>query len=146
MGGERNWPGGALTSPKAILNRILPALHTHYQQASRAGGQPCPGCGRPMPLERWTDSHVGYAAGITMNCAQCSIMDNASLWHLALDTPAAQRFWKQHPRMRAVPSRPVVHAGRPALLGGFVSLEGAARLDVLFDPGDLRVLHTEGTT
>jgi hypothetical protein len=142
VGGERNWPGAALTSPKAILNRLLPVLHTHYQQASRAGGQPCPRCGRLMPLECWTDPHAGYAAGIAMGCARCRVGDNASLWHLALDTPAAQRFWKQHPRMRALPPRTVDHAGRPALLGGFESLTGTARLDVLFDPGDLQVLGT----
>ncbi len=131
----------SLTSPKAILTRALLALHDHYEQAAAAGGSRCGLCGRPVPLRHFSAHDSGYAPGIEMRCPTCGDGDNASLWHLALDTPAAQRFWRRHPRMRALPNHEIEHAGRRVILGGFAARDGAARLIVLFDPARFHVLR-----
>ncbi|MBA3944487.1 MAG: RNA polymerase sigma factor [Herpetosiphonaceae bacterium] len=144
MGGNILGPHGDLKSLKAILTRELLALHEHYEQASIAGGKHCSQCGCAMPLKRCTEQELGYACGIAMLCPICGEADGASLWHLALDTSAAQRFWRRHPRMLALPNSELEHEGRPVVLGGFASLDGTARLDVLIDANTYRVLHTGG--
>lgn len=135
---------GDLKSPKAILTRALLSLHDHYQEASAAGGTRCSQCGHDLPLEQQPSETWGYAPAIRMVCHACGAADNASLWHLALDTPAAQRFWRRHPRMLALPTKTVEHAGSQVVLGGFESVDGFATLRVMFDPTNYRVLQTAG--
>jgi RNA polymerase sigma-70 factor (ECF subfamily) len=144
IGGSPLSSSGDLKSPKAILARALLALHTHYEQAIAQDGERCGECGCVMPLERLTVHEARYPSGIRMVCPCCGTSDNASLWHLALDTPAAQRFWRRHPRMLALPYRAVEHEGKAAMLGGFESLDGAARLHVLFDADTYSLLHASG--
>lgn len=64
-------------------------------------------------------------------CPTCGISDGASFWHLALDLPATQRFWRQHPRIQALPVRVIEIAGGPALLTGFECIDGQSRLEVV---------------
>ena len=144
VGGSPIRLSGDLKSPKAILARVLLALHEHYEQVIAQDGERCGDCGCLMPLARWTAHEAWDAPGIQMVCPRCGTSDNASLWHLALDTPAAQRFWRHHPRMLALPYRAVEHEGKAAMLGGFESLDGAARLHVLFDADTYGLLHASG--
>ena len=144
IGGSAFNSNGHLKSPKAILTRELLALHAHYEQAIAQDGEQCSRCGCVMPLERLRAYEAWDAPGIQLVCPCCGTSDGASLWHLALDAPAAQRFWRRHPRMSALPIRALEHEGRSAVLGGFESLDGAARLHVLFDADTYGLLHTSG--
>ncbi len=81
-----------------------------------------------------------------MACRSCDIDDGASLWHLTLDTPAAQRFWQHHPRMRALPVRDLELDGQPVVSSGFVSVDGSAKLEILSKRDTYEILHVHGDT
>ena len=136
-----------LTSAKSILTRELLDLGVHYGQAQAAAGAPCPRCGAHTPLEQWTPGGAvasGASYGIRLCCAVCGDLNMATLWHLALDTAAAQRFWRRHPRMRALPVREITAGGRPALLSGFESLDAGARFDVVTARDTYQILAIDG--
>lgn len=120
-----------LTSPKAILTRTVLALGQHYDRAQEQGWRACMGCGRALWVECLPLDSEGNDTGIAMACPSCGTIDTATLWHLALDTPAAQRFWRRHPRIRALPAR----EDSGALVGGFESLATGERLRISFDAG-----------
>ncbi|WIG60828.1 MAG: hypothetical protein OJF49_003576 [Ktedonobacterales bacterium] len=130
-----------LTSAKSILTRQLLTLDTHYRHLMTVGTSTCSGCGQRLPMRRWTPESAAsdlipppsplYLHGIYHGCLRCEWGDSATPWHLALDTAPAQRFWRRHPRMRALTTRLLEFDGRPALHTGFQSTDGAARLDLI---------------
>ena len=61
-----------------------------------------------------------------------------------IDLPAGRRFWRRHPHMRALPIREITFEGQPALLTGFESVDGPARLEVISARETLDVLRIEG--
>lgn len=142
IGGGLAEISAGLKSPKVILTHQLLALHEHYARTTAEGGRWCERCRRPVPMAQRPGSPAGCPDGIEITCASCGESDNASIWHLGLDTPAAQRFWKRHPRMTALPGTEVESDGRPALVSGFASADGTARLDVVFDRSTLAVVRT----
>jgi hypothetical protein len=77
-------------------------------------------------------------------CPNCGCYDSASAWHLILDTPEAQRFWRRYPRMRALPVHEVEADGVHALWTGFESVDSAARLVLVSDLRTYRVLDVRG--
>lgn len=144
---------GGLASPKSILTRILAALGAHYSSILEGGDATlegdaarCPACKRPLvlyreiPAEADVPQFVRDFHGLHLVCPACGPADSASLWHLALDHPAALAFWRAHPRMRALPITEVEAQGRPAHVTGFVSADGSRRLDIVSARDDLRVL------
>lgn len=138
----------ALRSPKSILTRQLTALNDRYRLMLDAGESRCDACGRPLPVDRslpddWpVDAGPGF--GLQVRCPTCGVRDSASMWHLALDTPEAQRFWRRHPRMRALPVTGLEFDGRPALRTGFISRGDTARLDVIAERGTYEILRIDG--
>lgn len=133
-----------LTSAKSLLARQALLLGDHYQQAI-ASGERCQRCGALLAVQVWTPENAPFmentAYGIYLPCAQCGADDSASLWHLALDTLTAQRFWRRHPRMQALPIRLISFGGRPALLTGFANYGGSERVEVISDGETLATLH-----
>jgi hypothetical protein len=80
-----------------------------------------------------------------MFCPTCrALSDSASPWHLTLDTAVVQRFWRRHPRMRALPTRALDFAGRPALLTGFESLDTSTRLELIQARTTYEILQVTG--
>ncbi|HUY78104.1 MAG TPA: RNA polymerase sigma factor [Ktedonobacterales bacterium] len=129
-----------LTSPKTILSRSLVKLGAHYTEGLGQGALWCANCGRRSPIHIHHPEHPqpspygsleGIVSGFVSVCPHCGGPDSASLWHLMLDLPQAQRFWRAHPRMRATPERPVEVDGLPAVVTSFESLGDHARLDVI---------------
>lgn len=147
VGGARN-PAllAQVSSPKSILARHCLFLATEYRRAIRRGSEFCDLCGGQATLHHWRDGDpLGpYHHGIYAVCATCGPLDNASAWHLTLDTPEAVRFWRRHPRIRALPIQPVEFAGRPALVTGFESVETAARLEVVSARDTWETLRVSG--
>jgi len=149
VGGAPLPPGAeSLTSAKSILTRTLLQLERHYQGSIAERGARCIHCGRPVALAAWQRERascaVGFEHGIRLSCRTCNVDDHASLWHLALDTAAAQRFWRRHPRLRVLPAQEIDAGGRPAFLTGFVSLGTAARLDLVLARDSYRLIAVDG--
>ncbi|MDQ3614910.1 MAG: RNA polymerase sigma factor [Chloroflexota bacterium] len=139
----------ALTSVKSMLTRELIDLHQYYRQALAEHGGACQSCGRPATLERWSPDEPSSLAnhhpyGIRLLCRACGLESGASLWHLLIDTPVAQQFWRRYPRMRALPVREVEVDGRLAMLSGFASSDSSARLDILSATHTYEILHVDG--
>ena len=82
--------------------------------------------------------------GVLIGCPRCAVLDASTAWHLTLDTPEAQRFWRRHPRMRALPVREVEADGRPALVSGFESSDGQSRVVIVSDRQTYHVLRSYG--
>lgn len=137
-----------LTSFKSILTRELIDLHDWYRQALDERMGWCYGCGHPVAIERWTPHGSSSLAechiyGIQMTCRSCGSENSASLWHLVLDTPVAQQFWRRHPRMRALPVREVEVDGRAVLLSGFASADDGSKMEVLSARETYEILHVD---
>ena len=141
----------ALKSAKSILARQLVDLHAYYRQTLAREGNRCHDCKRPVALERWSPDGPSPRAqqhpyGIQAACRSCGAESGASLWHLLIDTPVAVQFWRRHPRLHALPVREVEVDGRVALVSGFASHDGTARLEIVSASETYDILHIEGAT
>lgn len=58
--------------------------------------------------------------------------------------PAGRRFWREHPRVRAVPDQEVEVDGRRAIVTRMVSLTGSAALVMVLDAETFAVLEVDG--
>lgn len=129
-------PLRGITSYKVMLFRLMAHADSYYQAALTAGAAACSNCGGPARLHR-RPSDAAPAAwrgerGLHLYCASCEAPTSwATLRALVIARPEGRRFWKRHPRIRSLPARAVAVAGRAALLSTFVSVDGAARLEVL---------------
>lgn len=74
----------------------------------------------------------------------CGGYDSETWQSLTWSLPEARRFWKDNPRMRFVPEREVEFGGSPAVVTGFESVMGSARLDVVSLRDTLEVVHING--
>jgi RNA polymerase sigma-70 factor (ECF subfamily) len=131
-----------LSSPKAILTRHLIHAHAHYRSLLAEDECTCPFCGEKIPVRIGSPASA-FTAGVVLSCPRCGCFDDTSLWHLTLDHPAAQRFWRRHPRMHALPITGVEHEGIPALVTGFESRDASARIEVLYSPARYEILHID---
>jgi hypothetical protein len=91
-------------------------------------------------------AQTGQPFGIRMLCDACGDESNASLLHLMLDTPEAQRFWRRHPRMETLPVSEIERDGTTALVSGFASKDGSTRLEIVSARDSLDILHVDGPT
>ena len=137
-----------LSSVKSLLTRHCLYLDVVYRRALFTGRETCPTCGGPMRVsllrpearsQAWP-----FAYGLHLRCPACASEDYASSMHLALDTVAAQRFWRRYPRMRLLPAREVALEGRAALATGFESVDQHGRLDLVLARDTYEVLRVEG--
>jgi len=122
-------------------------LDSDYRTALRRGWDDCSLCGGRGAFRLVTPDEAppGFPApyGIEGFCPRCGAVDGATAWHLALDTVEAQRFWRQHPRIRALPMRAVERDGRPVIVTGFQAVGAPARLDIVADARDYTVLLSD---
>ncbi|HEX3269868.1 MAG TPA: RNA polymerase sigma factor [Ktedonobacterales bacterium] len=144
-------PPGAqgLTNSKSLLARHCLNLGILYRKALTSGrGSNCMRCGSDLVVGQWLpgDALPDRASPYEMfvRCPTCDLLDSGSPWHLSLDTPEAQRFWRRHPRMRALPTQEVETAGRPALVIGYESVTGNERLEIVADRATFETLHVYG--
>lgn len=139
---------GALTSPKALLSRQCLALGETYRGMLAGADERCPACGSPARMTLWQPEDdlpaPIMAHGVHIWCPRCGLIDSATPWHLALDTPQAIQFWRRHPRIRALPVRTLDYHGRPALLTGFESGGDSTRLEIISARDNLETLRVSG--
>ena len=151
VGAARHSPLVAeLSSPKSILTRHCLMLARAYRKSlAKAAVDVCPRCGSPISTQQWMPGEAipvpEWLYGIHMTCAACGVIwDNATPWHLTIDTPEALQFWRRHPRMRALPTREIEVDGRLALITGFESLDDHARLELVSARDTYEVLRAFG--
>lgn len=133
---------------KPAVSRVLGVIHYLYHVLPVNGAVLCPGCREWRPIRRggwpWSLSEWEGPEGIYLWCPQCGTGDGET-WHsLTCSLPEARRFWQEHPRMRFLPVREIEVAGSPAVLTGFESLTGSARLEVVSLRDTCEVLSING--
>lgn len=140
-----------LASPKAILTRHCAANFVGYRAALAGVEVTCPHCGSACAIRQPRPDGSGgtpvtplFVNGVYLACPTCGPMAHVSPWHLTLQAPSALQFWRRHPRMRALPTAEVEHAGRPALVTGFESVQSAARLEIVSARDTYAVLAVSG--
>lgn len=122
---------------RPALRRTTAFSHVFFRDRIRgAGGRPHPGTVRagrtPGGIhEVWIDDAEHRRPRIT-----------TTLSGYALSSPEGRRFWQEHPRIRLTTHHELEAEGEPAVLTGFASTGGAARLDVVVSRASLRVIRT----
>ncbi len=101
----------------------------------------CAGCGRILPLKL---TNVDGGHGLSIWCDRCRASTNTSPLGLALSLPEGRAFWREHPRMSALPDRELESQGEPALVTSFESATDTSRLEVIFSLRDYQVLAVHG--
>jgi RNA polymerase sigma factor (sigma-70 family) len=139
---------GGVTGFKPALNRFAIWMHDYFGHALAHGFVACKGCGRRTPLRMGMPPHappsVRRQRGIHTLCDRCNSSSYESLHGLALDLPQGRRFFRDHPRIVALPEVEVEADGRPALVVRFREVNGGAAYNVLVDRDSYRVLTVGG--
>ncbi|HEU4327034.1 MAG TPA: RNA polymerase sigma factor [Roseiflexaceae bacterium] len=120
---------------RPALNRVAAHSHAFYRAALDSGGAACGGCGGAAQLrytlapDLYPPETLAATRGVHLHCPHCAVVGSISLRMLVLCTPEAQRFWRAHERIRALPEREVVVADQPALLTRLEQVTGSAALE-----------------
>jgi hypothetical protein len=126
-----------LSSHRAALTRLARSAYTFYQQALRNGIAPCRRCGGRAVASRkhFDESSDAFPDPecVGVFCPRCRATATTTLSGLLLCHTETQRFWRNHPRILALPHRRIEYHGLPAILITFVSRDRVARLEVISD-------------
>jgi hypothetical protein len=128
----------------------MTAWDAFFRQARAAGFAPCGRCGyastpRSRLLSQLSGPPTLSTRGVAWRCERCDASGDLHLLSLTLYGPIGRRFWQDHPRIRMLPEREIVAAGRPALLTRFESLTDAASLEVVSAQDSFEILHSCST-
>jgi RNA polymerase sigma-70 factor (ECF subfamily) len=136
---------------KPALARLLAWIHEYYQAQASVGAVRCLRCGRRVPLRFGAapaalrignpPRPLANMRGIYAWCESCEFAAGLEAWwSLTLSLPEVRAYWRQHPRMRALPQREVEHQGYGALVTGFESVTANARIEVIASKTTFAVL------
>jgi hypothetical protein len=122
----------------------------HLIPALPKGQIHCATCGTAVPLYRTMPEHIPRFQddhpGIQYTCPTCDELSYSALSGIAISTPEARQFWKDHPRIQQQPIQRVEHEGRPVMIFEVASIdESKARLAVFFDQQSFELLKVERT-
>ena len=131
---------------RPALNRQLDDLHC-AQAWWLANGRPpwrCRHCGAYVVRGlHWSPLVLTYVS--IAQCPQCGATSGHTGTHGILHAhPAGRRFWREHPRVRAVPDQRVEVDGRPAIVTRLVSVTDTAELAMVLDAETFAVLDVDG--
>jgi hypothetical protein len=131
---------------KSALNRVMAWADPYYRDGLERREVFCYRCRRMAPLLRGPAPDAGASVGADLAfraACSCPAVNNSNLLGTALYTPEGRRFWREHPRIRLAPQRGVETGGREAIVVGYESVTGAARIDTLFarDTFELLAIH-----
>ncbi len=129
---------------KAALNRMSARSHEFYEHGIAGRTAWCWWCGGEAPLRVSAYEELGYRDVLT-DCPRCGRQGGVgTTGAVALHTPQAQAFWREHGRIRTLPGREVEAGGVPAVVSTIESVTGGARLEVVLVRDTLRVIDTQG--
>ncbi|MDR3573955.1 MAG: RNA polymerase sigma factor [Anaerolineaceae bacterium] len=131
---------------KATLTRFADFMYAYIRSGQSSASVPCNCCRRPLPLHYQlpvdTHTYSGFGKrGMSVQCPTCGASSYACIYGFALDTPAAQVFWRLNPRMRTFPEQEIEVDGQPALHIRFQSLVSAVHLDLILSGQNYQVLQ-----
>jgi RNA polymerase sigma-70 factor (ECF subfamily) len=130
---------------RAALSRLAICEYTYYQPALLNGRLPCRACQRTLPLQLNRREHIQQAiqhrCTISATCAGCGADNWTPLSSFVLCLPEVRAFWRDHPRIYALPEREVEVDGRAAILTSFRNVSRSMRLDVLVARDTFAVLN-----
>ncbi len=137
-----------LRSHKPAVSRVLGVIHGMFRVRAAEGTARCPGCGDWLPIRRgtppWVPERFADPDSIYLWHPECGGGDSET-WHsLTWSLPEARAFWRDNPRMRFMPAREIEFGGSPAVVTGFESVTGSARLDVVSLRDTLEVVSING--
>jgi RNA polymerase sigma-70 factor (ECF subfamily) len=145
---ERGEPLHGGKGHRPALSRLMAWADRYFRQALIHDTVPCRMCGRPvsarMGMPHYVPPAMRHLRGMYVACDGCGCASDLSLTGLALWSPAGRRFWRAHPRLRALPEREVEAAGRAVLVTSFESVVDAARLDVVSARDTYEILSVHG--
>jgi len=120
---------------KPAYSRLLAAFGPLYRRALTSQPAPCLACGNQVDVilehDRTTDKHPHAFSQITLHCPVCDWASNKSLAGLVIALPEAQHFWREHPRMKILPSQEIDVQGSLAFLTRLQSVTSKAELTVI---------------
>lgn len=139
-----------LTSFKPALNRVMKNMADHLIPALPQGKIRCETCGTETPLYRTYPSHVPRFQddhpGIHYTCPKCAELSYSALSGIAISTPEARQFWKDHPRIQQQPIQRAEHEGQSVIIFEIASIaDPKARLAVFFAQESFELLKVERT-
>ena len=133
---------------KPATKRLLQWINRYYRPQQETLMAACLRCGRPIPFRHCVpDAYPAgfhHEPGLSNYCATCNISNWSSLDFMLFSLPEAQRFWKEHPRLRTLPQQELEVFGRPALLTTFESITEQTRLDIITSADSFMVLNMHG--
>lgn len=126
---------GNVKTYKPAYARLVTAFAPLYHQALKGNPAPCLACGQPVTVQVEHRSrelkHAGDVHQITLHCPHCGWASNKTLSGLVMATPEAQRFWREHPRLKILPAQEIEASGSPAILTRIQSISSVAQLAVI---------------
>jgi RNA polymerase sigma-70 factor (ECF subfamily) len=130
---------------KPAYSRLLAAFHPIYLEALKSHTAACLACGRPVEVilehDKMDHKRSAIFSQISLSCPACGWASNKSLSGLVIGTPEAQRFWREYPRMRTLPTREIDVQGSPALLTRLQSVTNNAELTVICRRATFEILE-----
>lgn len=133
---------------KPAYSRLLRAFTPLYQLALKSHTAPCLACGGQIEViveyGKQTHKRSHKFSQITLYCPGCGWSSNKSLSGLVIALPEAQRFWREYPRMKTLPTQEIEVQGSRAFLTRLQSVTGNAELTVISkrDTFELIEVHT----
>ena len=128
---------------RPAVKRLLAWSHCYFQAAAQSGNARCFSCGSTSSVKREEACCLPEWPGpiIRVNCETCRAACTGAL--SLIFSPSLLKFWQQHPRMRLLHRRPVIMAGRKALLTSFGSVTDSSRIELVQAWDTLEMLHSK---
>jgi RNA polymerase sigma-70 factor (ECF subfamily) len=126
---------------RPALKRLLASAYNYYSAAIEKGSALCRSCNRASEVRctEMTYSSTLSMPSLKVTCLACG-SEGAGTVSLVF-CPETLHFWQQHPRMRLLHPRPAVASGRDAILTGFESVTGSARIELILARDTLQILQ-----
>jgi len=133
---------------KPAYSRILTSFAPLYHQALKFNNASCLGCGRAVEIrvEGGTNKHeqTHKTSQIRLRCPWCGWASNKTLSSLVMASIEAQRFWREHQRIRILPPDEIDVQGSLSFLTRLQSMTSTAELTLISrrDTYELIEVHT----
>ena len=130
---------------KPAYSRLLRAFRPLYQQALKTGTTACLACGKPVEVILARDQHAREPSSrfdqIILHCHVCGWASNKSTHGLVVGSQEAQRFWRNHPRLKTLPLQDIEVQGSLALLTRLQSVTDSAQMTLITRRDTMEILQ-----
>lgn len=144
----QNAPPPGMTHLRKILEWNMTTTFAVEQPLAAQGSAACPTCGSAIfvqyELPFAIKSPYSTHRGLDISCTDCG-GSTISLRMFVQTSPEVRAFWQRYPRMRTLPEREIVVDNEAALLIGFESVDGTARIEAVVEPQRYTIRKVVGT-